>query len=406
MNGRRITALIAGLMTLWPLFSGAVMAQDAPAPPVATPVVAAPAVPALSPVILTENPDVVQRFAVQADQVHEMVNRSLLKLTSAPDIGTAWTRLGIKPTDVVGIKITTIGGSLFSTHRPVVQAICDGLQAAGVPPSQIIVWDKDAADMREAGYTPVGTTDTQVGIASVFPGTGYDPTAIYKNDIVGTLIWGDLDFIRNGTDSISDALHSAIKKKGFGEDAALGDLPAPHDSSDTLIGGSPLPQTSENSHFARLVSTICTKIINVPVLTDNSAIGMEGCMGSLALGSVDNNRRFVGDPSYGNPAICEIVSNPLLRRKVVVHILDSLVAQYAGGPHFDPQFTRSIGAIYVSRDPVAIDSLVLTRMELWRAEDRDGRIDPIGKAADYIHAAPSYNLGTDDPHRIQLVKLP
>jgi hypothetical protein len=385
-----------GLMAFLPIFIGKALAQDAPASP-------PPAVPALSPVIWTENPDVVQRFAITGEDVREMVNRSLLKLTSAPDIGTAWTRLGITPRDVVGIKISTMGGPLLSTHRPIVQAICDGLQAAGVPPSQIIIWDKDGEAMRNAGYAPAPATDKHVAIDSIFPGTGYDPDAIYKNEIMGTLIWGDSEFVRKSSDDLSDAFNSAVKKKGFSDD---GGMTPPSDSSDTLSGVSPLPQTSTNSHFARLVSTMCTKIINVPVLTDNSAIGIDGCLGSLALASVDNSRRFVGDPSYGDPAICEIMDNPLLRRKVVIHILDALVAQYAGGPSFDPQFTRSIGALYVSRDPVAIDSLVLQRMEQWRAADRDGRIDPIGKSANYIHSAALMKLGTDDPHRIQLIRLP
>ena len=96
----------------------------------------------------------VQRFSVNGTMVRLMVDEALLKLTSARDLGTAWTRLGITPQDVVGIKITTMGGPLLSTHRSIVQAICDGLQAAGVPPSQIIIWDKDAFDMRSAGYAP------------------------------------------------------------------------------------------------------------------------------------------------------------------------------------------------------------------------------------------------------------
>jgi uncharacterized protein (DUF362 family) len=165
------------------------------------------------------------------------------------------------------------------------------------------------------------------------------------------------------------------------------------------------PQTSDISHVARLVTTICTKIINVPVLTDNAYIGINGCMGSLALACVDNNRRFQGDPTYGDPAICDILSKDYIRRKVVVHILDALVAEYAGGPRFDPQFTRSIGAIYASRDPVAIDSIVLKRLELWRSQDQQGRIDPIGRAASHVHDAAALGLGTDDPARIQLIRL-
>ncbi len=387
-------------MGLFPVFTTGLLAQGTDTPP---PAPAAP--PPLSPVIWTENPDVVQRFAVSGDEVRDMLNRSLLKLTSASDIGTAWNRLGITSNDIVGIKITTAGGPLLSTHRPLVQAICDGLKAAGVPAFQIIVWDKDADDMRNAGYTPSTATESHVAIASVFPGTGYDDTATYKNELIGTLIWGDSEFVRHDNDDpLADAATTAVKNKGYSDDGS--GLPPTSADGDSLAGASPIPQTSDKSHFANLVANIGTKIINVPVLTDNAAIGIDGCMGSLALASVDNNRRFVGDPSYGDPAICEILNNPLLRRKVVIHILDALVAQYAGGPRFDPQFTKSIGALYVSRDPVAIDSLVLKRIEYWRTADRDGRIDPIGKSANYINDAPTYHLGTNDPHRIQLLRLP
>jgi len=354
----------------------------------------------LSPVIWTEHPEVVQRFSVDGAEVRQMVDDALLKLTSASDLGTAWTRLGITPQDVVGIKITTMGGPLLSTHRPIVQAICDGLQEAGVPPSHIIIWDKDAFDMESAGYAPVSPTDSHVGIAAIFPGTGYDPDAIYKTELLGTLIWGDSEFIRHDDDDLAQAASDAVKNKAFGGNSGSGSV------GDDSLTDSSLPQTSNRSHFARLVTTLCTKIINVPVLTDNSYIGINGCLGSLALACVDNNRRFQGDPTYGDPAICEILSNDYIRRKVVIHILDALISQYAGGPRFDPQFTKSIGAIYVSRDPVAIDSLVLQRLEKWRAADRQGRIDPIGKTASHVHDAASYNLGTDDPSRIQLLRLP
>lgn len=403
MNARRKTVLLA-LAALIGVQLGA-PAQDAPSglanqppPPVAaTPVPPPPRT--LSPVIWTENPDVVQRFNVNGAAVREMVNRSILKLTSASDLGTAWSRLGITPQDTVGIKITTMGGPLLSTHRAIVQAICDGLRAAGVPTSRIIVWDKDASDMRSAGYTPVEATDTHVGIASVFPGTGYDPDAVYRNGILGTLIWGDSDFIRRDDDFWHSA-SDAVKSHSFGDN-----IGSSQGGDDSLINVS-APQTSNKSYFARLVTTTCTKIVNVPVLTDNPYIGINGCMGSLAVACVDNNRRFQGDPTYGDPAICEILSKDYLRRKVVVNILDALVAEYAGGPRFDPQFTRSIGAIYVSRDPVAIDAIVLKRLEKWRAADREGQIDPIGKTASYVHTAVSFNLGTDDPSRIQLVRLP
>ncbi len=366
----------------------------APPPPVAP---APPPVRTLSPVIWSENADIVQRFSVDGPAARDMLNAALLKLTSASDLGTAWTRLGITPDDIVGVKISTQGGPVMSSHRALVQAICDGLVAAGVPPSQIIVWDKVASDMRSAGYSPVPATNNHVGIMAVFPGSGYDPTVVYKNGVLGTLIWGDYEFAAPTQDDLFNDAREAVQQHGYGDDGTSY-------RPDTL-GGTTV-QTSNRSYYARLVTTMCTKIINVPVLTDNAYIGINGCLGSLAMASIDNNRRFEGDPTYGDPAICEILSNDIMRRKVVVNIMDALVAQYAGGPRFDPQFTRSIGAIYVSRDPVAVDAIVLQRLERWRASDRQGRIDPIGKTASHVHDATTYNLGTDDPARIQLIRVP
>jgi hypothetical protein len=363
------------------------------APP-AAPV--APTLPALSPVIVAENPDVVQRFAVDPVRSRDMLNRAILKLTSASDLATAWTRLGITPSDIVGIKITTTGGPLLSTHRPIIQAICDGLRAAGVPVWHIIVWDKFRDDMVRAQYPPVGAAEDHVGIASVFPGTGFDPNAIYKNEQIGTLIWGDSQFIQRD-DDLAAAARDAVGHKGFGGLNSSGD-----DNASDPIEGNDGVQTSDKSYYATLVSRICTKIINVPVLTDNSYVGIDGCMASLALASVDNNRRFQGPPTFGDPAICEILSSDYIRRKVVIHILDAMVAEYAGGPVFNPIFTKSIGALYVSRDPVAIDSLVLPRLEAWR---RQNHVDPIGKTASHVHDGANYNLGTDDPSRIQRIRI-
>jgi hypothetical protein len=322
----------------------------------------------LSPVIWVEHPGVVQEFTVDQPQARSMLNKALMTLTSAPDIATAWTRLGITPQDTVGIKITTDGGPALCTHHSLVQAICDGLRAAGVPSSQIIIWDKRQDKMVTAGYAPRAADGNKPGIGSVVPSNNYDPNFYYRSYTAGSLIWGDYRFMQSV------------------------DVDDPDSSA-----------TSTRSYFTKYVTETCTKLINVPVLTDNSGVGINGCMSSLALGSVDNNRRFQGPPFFGNPAIDEILAQDCIRRKVVVHILDALVAQCAGGPVFNPQFCQGLGALYVSRDPVAVDSLVLPRLEKLR---RAMGVPPIGNAAGYIGNGANYHLGTTDHHRIQLVRLP
>ncbi len=321
---------------------------------------------ALSPVIIEERPDAVQGYNVDPQQVRQMVNRCLMTLTSAPDIGTAWTRLGITPSDVVGIKIATGGGPTLSTHRALVRAICDGLASAGLPASQIIIWDKIQGNMTAANYPLRAALDGQPAYASVVPANNYDPDVYYRNGIRGSLIWGDYQF------------------------------------GASLNGSTFDPEQLTRSYYTKFVTQICTKIINVPVLNHNERFGIDGCVTNLALDSVDNNRRFLDDPSYGDPWIDEIYDQSFIRRKVVVHILDALVAQCAGGPVFNPQYCQSFGAIYVGRDPVAIDSLALPRLEKMR---RQLNVNAPGHTSSYLTSAAVLGLGTTDRRRIQFLRV-
>jgi len=322
----------------------------------------------LSPVIYSERQGAIQNMDADPVQVKQMLNEALLKLTSAPDIGTAWTRLGITPQDIVGIKISTVGGPGLCTHHSLVHAICDGLAAAGVPRTQMIIWDKYQNKMVPAGYSLRDPTPTHAGIASIIPSNNYDPNVFYKNYLVGSLIWGDYRFL---------------------QPVSYGDS-----NSDSV---------ANLSYYTKFVTQTCTKIINVPALSDDSYVGLHGCLSSLALGSVDNNRRFRGPPTYGDPAICEILNQPFIRRKVVIHILDALLPQCAGGPRFNPIFCEGVGVLYVSRDPVAIDTLALGMLERMR---KQMNVPPIGNMASYVKTAASYNLGTNDRSRIQFIRVP
>ncbi len=321
-----------------------------------------------TPVILAERPGAVQDFNVDPQQVRQMLNRALLTLTSAPDIGTAWTRLGITPQDTVGIKISTAGGPGLSTHHALVRAICDGLQAAGLPLSHVIIWDKFQDKMKAAGYSMRAAGTGQPAIAAIVPGNNYDPDVYYRSGIIGSLIWGDYQF------------NQSISSSDFDSDRIL-----------------------SRSYYTKFVTRICTKLINVPVLNFNQYIGIDACLSSLALDGTDNNRRLQGPPAYGDPALDEVYDQDFMRRKVVVHILDALVAQCAGGPLFNPLFCQSFGALYVSRDPVAIDSLVLPRLDYMR---RQLNVASVGNTSSYVRSAAVLSLGTTDRRRIQFLRVP
>src|SRR5437763_11057305 len=124
-------------------------------------------------VYYAHNPDAISHYHAEAKQVHTMVDRLVMAVTGQPDVAKAWGSL-VSPNDKVGIKIAAAGGPLFTTHREVVEAIVDGLVAAGQARSSIVVWDRSINGIKDAGYRPGAEGYQLKGIA---PKDGYDQKA-------------------------------------------------------------------------------------------------------------------------------------------------------------------------------------------------------------------------------------
>ena len=278
-----------------------------------------------------------------------MVNRLVLAVTGQPDLARAWGSL-VSPNDKIGIKISAAGGELFTTHRDVVNAIVDGLVAAGQKRSSIIVWDRSLGGINEAGYRP---EKEGYQMKSIAPRDGYDPKAVFTAPLSGKLIWGDLEFRSD-----------------------RGKIPL---LSDQEI-------TSDDS---RILSGDVTKIINVPVMSDSGSCGIAGCLYNVTIPNIDNWRRFT-QSRYGHAAIPEIYRMPIIGSKVVLNIMDGLVAQYAGGPQSQPNFAVHHATILASKDPVAIDALTVRQIEEWRAK---ARLNPIAPLAQHVQVAGQLRIG-------------
>jgi hypothetical protein len=76
--------------------------------------------------------------------------------------------------------------------------------------------------------------------------------------------------------------------------------------------------------------------------------------------------------------------------KVVLNIMDGLVAQYAGGPQSQPNFAIHHATIMASKDPVAIDALTVRQIEEWRAR---AHMKPIAPLAQHVQAAGQLRIG-------------
>jgi uncharacterized protein (DUF362 family) len=351
-------------------------------------------------VVLAERPELIQRFQPDDARIRETVNRCLLAYTRQRTVAEAWRSL-VSPKDTVGLKISTVGGPILGTHRAIVDAVIEGLREAGVPAHQIIVWDKFEEQMINAGYVPM-RPGSGWGCLSTVPGVGFDEGKFVFHELAGQLIWGDRDFVGRAEkkeDVVQRLLKSAAEPQ---KPAASKDLTKVPPLNNTPAKPETPPQVSNRSYFTRIVTREVSKIINLPVLSDHDRIGVWGAVSSLALGSVDNHRRFLNESEAAGLGIAEILAHEALAGKTVLHIMDGLVAQYAGGPAFHPQYAASPGVLMISSDPVALDTLALERIEDWR---RSRSVIPVADKAQHLRQAAALGLGKNDRSQLELVVL-
>ena len=321
--------------------------------------------PTPSVVYVVNNPDAITEYRANARVVRSMVDRLVLAVTGQSDIAKAWASL-VGPNDKIGIKISAAGGELFTTHHEVVSAIVDGLAAAGHSRSSIVVWDKTLGGIKDAGYQP-GAEGYQ--LKAIAPRDGYDPNAVFSAPILGKLVWGDHEY-----------------RAELGKTVPLSDT----------------ENTSNLSHFSRILSTEVTKIINVPVMSNTEMNGIAGCLYNMTIPNIDNWRRFAQGNRFGAASLAELYSHPLIAKKVVLNLMDGLAAQYAGGPQSQPNYAIHHATLYASKDPVALDSVALKQLEQWRARSA---LPSMAQMAGYVQAASLMGLGNSAPDRIQIRNL-
>ncbi len=373
---------------------------ESPAPaaaPAQTPALQQPHAPDRSNVYEIRDSMAVSHFVVDAERARNMVDRLVLAVTGQNTVAAAWRTL-VEPKDVVGIKISATGGDLGSTHRAVVDAIIDGLRDAGVPAGNIVVWDRDAAGLRTAGYLDYrGRSTLPCAVQGIEPRLGYDPKENYTAPQLGKLIWGDLDF--RGNPVPADLMLRADEPEIDPLAPHPAAPPEPRSKNAQALAEQNL---SSVSHYCTVLSRRVTKIVNVPIFSDNYYCGLAGALYNVTIPNVDNWRRLVAPPQFGVTAIPELYSDPRLGGKIVLNITDGLVAQIAGGPYFSPLYARSYGTLYASRDAVALDSVVLRLLEGWRVQ---AKLPALGEMANHVKTAGDIGLGNYEPAKIDLRSL-
>jgi uncharacterized protein (DUF362 family) len=300
-------------------------------------------------------PASVEGGVIRAGMVARMVDAVVQTIAGKPDIASAW-RVFVDPKDRVGIKVSAAGAPVSSTHAEVVSAVAAGLVAAGVDAKNIVIWDRLGRDIELAGYEQLAA---RYKVTSTDAEGGYDDKAKLLAAVMGKLIIGDVEFGRKRGD-----------------------------------------QVSSTSHVSRVLGGV-DKVVHVPALADSMHSGVRGALAGMVLDNLDNWRRLARPPHYGDPYLPEIYTDPRLGGKVVLTILDALRPQYAGGPFPGAEFSVNYGAIFASRDPVAIDATGMRLLDDFR---KDARLPALSKITRWLDSAEALGLGRADDAQIELVR--
>lgn len=293
-------------------------------------------------------------FRPDLPRVRGLVMQGILTWTGKTNEAAAWLSL-VSTNDIVGIKVHSSPGPNSGTRVALASAVAQGLIAAGIAPTNIVVWDKHAIDLRLGGFYELAET---LGICvESSANAGYDPDVFYDSALLGTLVWGDHEFGRKRDD--------------------LG----------------------RRSYVSKLLTKRLTKVISIPPLLNHNLAGVSGSLYSLVFGSVDNSARFESSTQRMNVPVPEIYNLPAIADKVVLCIVDALICQYEGGERGLLHYSAALNELRFSNDPVALDVLSIQQIARLRTENSAPRLR---EPWDIYRNASLLELGTSDWGKIRV----
>lgn len=303
------------------------------------------------------------------DAAYKMIAEGMLSLTGAVTLKEAWLQF-VNENEKIGLKVNPVAGPTLSTSVEVTLAIVNQLEEAGIPRSNLLIWDRREEQLHETGFTEKN-----------FPGI----------KIIGTERKGE-----NGTMyDENEELYSLrmIDKEWYYRADVEGDY-----RPETLPY---MVNTGKYSYFTKIVTEMVDKIINIPILK-NAGASLTLCMKNLSYGTITNTGRL--HEKLWADTIAEVCAFPPLRDKVVLNIVDGIKGCFNGGPGANPQFFTNYNTMLFGTDPVAVDRVGLNIVTKKRI-DEGLQEEESPRASEFLVMAEKLNLGIADNKKIELNKI-
>jgi Domain of unknown function (DUF362) len=264
-------------------------------------------------VIALSHPGCIAGGQFRREPINAMIDTGMMDLTETDDPTEAWRHF-FERGDVVGIKVSPVGGPLVMSSAEVLQKIIAGLLSAGIRSNDIVVYDRYRSQFLEMKFDK------------------WLPDGVRWSAATAT----------------DDPGQQAIE--GYDPDHYM-------DMAVTLPGQDANSLTARRSYAAKFITKEVNKLINLPSLKDHQSAGVTLALKNLSHGLVNNVSRSHSSSTLNvcGAFIPAVVSLPVIRDKTVLHILDGIKALYHGGPGARPEFVWEQRTLYFATDPVALD---------------------------------------------------
>lgn len=277
----------------------------------------------------------------KAEVAERLLERALTELTGAPNFEAALGRF-VHPKDVVAVKVNGIAGQVGHTmavNFELVDRLVRGLLAVGVPAPQITVYEQ------------------------------------YPTYLMGCRI--------------------NVRQFKLPTDVRTGT----HNNRDHVM---PKIAVYKNvlTRYCRLF-TEATCVIDMTMMKDHSLCGFTGALKNITHGNVDNPHHH--HDHQASPQIAALYNHPIVQSRVRLHITDAFKITYDKGPlDKDPRTRVPHGAIYVSTDPVALDTIGHGVIDKERLARGGMTLEKAGRLPHYIRQAAEMGIGVHDLNAIRL----
>jgi len=164
----------------------------------------------------------------------------------------------------------------------------------------------------------------------------------------------------------------------------------------------PTRQGQFEGRLTRIITEQITALINVPVIKDHGIAGITAALKNH-YGSFDNPGRHHGN--HCDPYLADLNAIPAIRDKTRLVVLDALRPMADGGPGLRRDSLWDFYSLVVSRDPVAVDYFAWKTIDERRAQTGLKSLAESGREPKWIATAARYGLGTDDPARMDIVRI-